>query len=283
MVENLINNSIQILENYSNIARFIDLNKARIKWSEKLNNNEKYFIDEDTTYNLFSLALSKTKSLELGIPNQVEGFLYNLDKYLAMMEGYDKETIKNYSDKLININGKHLFSALTELAIANHYRKNNFKISFFYKYYLKYNEELTKQKDFDLILDDGKNIIIVEIYMPTYTPEEKTVFSGDYDLEIDNLKNHISNKMDNKFDMKNSPQVLSIKYPLVFAINTHYDSMLQTQIYIPFKINKLYKNIEIALTDFPSVYGIMLVETDFAKKDSTLYLHKIIWNPKYAS
>jgi hypothetical protein len=55
--------------------------------------------------------------------------------------------------------------------------------------------------------------------------------------------------------------------------------MLQTQLYIPFKIKKLYQNLEAVLKDFPKISGIMLVETDFTKKESKLILHKMIWNP----
>lgn len=283
MVEEKLNQVIESLKSYETISRFVDLEKAKVKWLEKLLKNKEKVLERGVTYNLFNLILRKIKSNLLENDVDVEAILYNLDRYLEIMMDYDEEIIKNFSDKLLNINGKHLFSTLTELAIANHYKENKFKVDFFFKYNLKYKDGCIKQKDFDLFLNDGKNKMIVEVYTPTHIPDEDLVLSGNYDVDIADLRKHIYEKIESKLDLKISPEIIGISYPLLFAINTHYDAMFQTQINIPFKLKKLYTELGVMLTDIPKISGLMLIETNFTVKNSRLSLRKIIWNPKYAS
>jgi len=281
----IVTNAINILMKYENIASVISSNTLEEKWIKKLNTNcGTFLLNSDAVLNLLKLGWGLSNNSN----ENYEAILYNLNKYLELITNTNSIIISNYAEKLVNIEGFHIFSTLSELALANYYFLKGFEVDYFHPFTLLYNNKVKKNRDVDLkLVNNGENYLI-EVYMPTYTPDFDDAYSDSPLIEISDIKNHLLIKLNKKFDLKEHPEIVGIDKPLYLAVNISYDSKLLSQVHPPLnfsvesnnifmKYQVIFKNkIGSIVKEIPFLSDILLFETDFCVKDCEVILYNSI-------
>lgn len=280
----IIKEAIEVLIKYENIANTIPFNIVEEKWIEKLKKVDKSFLlDSDAKLNLLKLGYGLSSNSN-DLNRNYSVILYNLNKYLGIFKNKDSVIINNYAEKLSNIEGIHIFSTLSELSLANHFSSEGYRIDFFHPFKLLYENNSSKNRDIDLEIFSKEHSILVEVYMPNYTPDYEDVFFGDSTEEINDIKNQLLYKLNKKFDLKEHPKIIGIDNPLYLAVNIKYDSMLLSQMHPPLNFNqfadgyfnKVYNLFNDSLSSIIKentfITDILLFETDFFVKDDKVIL-----------
>ena len=251
-------------------------------------------LNSDATLNLLKIGYDLTNKYK-DIPyHNTTAILYNLNKYLEIIINNDSTIIKNYADKLTNIEGVHLFSTLSELALANYYFMKSYDVNYFYPFQIKYNKSIWN-RDIDLAIYSNDDSFLVEVYTPFYKPDDIGEFSGSSLNEITDIQNQLICKLNKKFDLdkkhliegQDKPVIIGIDKPLFLAINIRYDSMFSSQQDPPLNYNKVADNhfnklqeifrkcLENIVKEY-SFSGIIIFETDFCVKDDKVKSFSII-------
>jgi len=280
----IVKDALKELIKYENISYIIPFNVAQEKWISVLNRTDSSLLfNSDAKLTLLKLGYGLSNNSGQ-IKGNYNAILYNLNKYLGLITSKDKSIINNYAEKLLNIEGIHIFSTLSELALANYFSLKGHHVNFFYPFNLLFENKVSKNRDIDLEINTKDKSFLVEVYMPNYTPDSEGAFSGNPITEIDDIKNQLLYKLNKKFDLKKQPKIVGIDKPLYLAVYIKYDSMLLSQMHTPLNFNdiadkyflKLYnlfkKAIESVVKENSFITDILLFETDFFVKDGKLTL-----------
>jgi len=280
----IIKEAIEVLMKYENIANIIPFNDIEEKWIKKLNKVDKtLLLNSDAKLNLLKLGYGLSSNSN-DLTRNYSVILYNLNKYLGIIKNKDYVIINNYAEKLSNIEGIHIFSTLSELALASYFSSEGYSVDFFHPFKLLYENNSSKNRDIDLEIFSNDHSILVEVYMPNYTPDYEGAFYGDSIEEIDDIKNQLLYKLNKKFDLKGHPKIIGIDKPLYLAVNIKYDSMLLSQMQPPLNFNKFAddyfnkvynlfkKSLSSIIKENTFLTDILLFETDFFVEDDKVIL-----------